>query len=203
MIGMTEPFTGLFTPGMVTHETYRSTGDGRTLAFAGGSRAEGGALDDHARPAHAGRRSVVSIKMSKSKKNVVDPDPIIDRYGADAVRWFMLSDSPPERDLAVERGRHRGRVALRPSAVAPARRSPARRAEGEDKALDRKLHQTIAGCGGGCRGALVQQGGGASSTSSTNAIEKAAPSAGRTAAIRALPLLVAPMMPHLAEEAWV
>jgi leucyl-tRNA synthetase len=60
-------------------------------------------------------------KMSKSKKNVVDPDDIIDQYGADAVRWFMLSDSPPERDLPNGRRAASRALALRPPLVAPVR----------------------------------------------------------------------------------
>ncbi|MCB9982921.1 MAG: leucine--tRNA ligase [Rhodospirillales bacterium] len=83
-----EPFLGLFTQGMVTHETYQDA-DGKWLfpseyeALADKSKAKVGP----------------SIKMSKSKKNVIDPQDIIDTYGADAARLFILSDSPPERDL--------------------------------------------------------------------------------------------------------
>ncbi|WP_375638313.1 MULTISPECIES: leucine--tRNA ligase [unclassified Bartonella] len=93
-----EPFKGLFTQGMVVHETYRDDQgwvspaeisivekDGKRCAYK---------LTD---------QSEVTIglieKMSKSKKNVVDPDDIIASYGADTVRWFVLSDSPPERDV--------------------------------------------------------------------------------------------------------
>src|SRR3546814_830331 len=83
-------------------------------------------------------------KMSKSKKNVVDPDDIIEQYGADAVRWFMLSDSPPERDLPwTEAGiegawRFINRLWRLFGQIDPD-------ATGDDKALDRKLHQTIDG----------------------------------------------------------
>jgi leucyl-tRNA synthetase len=94
-----EPFAALFTQGMVTHETYKSA-DGRWLLpneveIAG----EGGART--AREVGSGAAaSIGSIeKMSKSRKNLVDPDDIIKRYGADCARWFMLSDSPPERDV--------------------------------------------------------------------------------------------------------
>ena len=61
-------------------------------------------------------------KMSKSKKNTVDPDDIIGTYGADTARWFMLSDSPPERDVDLDRGRRAGRLALRAAALAAGRR---------------------------------------------------------------------------------
>ena len=94
-----EPFAGLFTQGMVVHETYKSpegawvppaeiridtvNGERKAFEIASGRPLEIGAIE----------------KMSKSKKNVVDPDDIIESYGADTARWFMLSDSPPERDV--------------------------------------------------------------------------------------------------------
>jgi leucyl-tRNA synthetase len=91
-----EPFEGLFTQGMVCHETYRAA-DGTWLMPSEVTRSDTGKVvrtSDGAAVA-VGR----SEKMSKSKKNVVDPDQIIRDYGADTARWFMLSDSPPERDL--------------------------------------------------------------------------------------------------------
>jgi leucyl-tRNA synthetase len=104
-VGLEEPFAGLFTQGMVVHETYR-TKDGewvtpadvkieadgdvrRATLLTTGEEVEIGAIE----------------KMSKSKRNTVDPDEIIAGYGADVARWFMLSDSPPERDVEwTERG---------------------------------------------------------------------------------------------------
>jgi leucyl-tRNA synthetase len=88
-----EPFAGLFTQGMVCHETYRLE-DGSWVE-PGDVDQEGGKATSKGRPVIVGR----SEKMSKSKKNTVDPGAIIDTYGADAARLFMLSDSPPERDL--------------------------------------------------------------------------------------------------------
>ena len=98
-LGMDEPFRGLFTQGMVTHETYKNksgewvspsdvvveTTDGRRVAklLTTGETVDIGSIE----------------KMSKSKKNVVDPDEIVATYGADTARWFVLSDSPPERDV--------------------------------------------------------------------------------------------------------
>ena len=98
-VAMDEPFAGMFTQGMVVHETYKKqdgtfaspaeidiTGDGTTRSatlLSDGSTIEIGSIE----------------KMSKSKRNTVDPDDIIGTYGADTARWFMLSDSPPDRDV--------------------------------------------------------------------------------------------------------
>ena len=195
-IGFAEPFTGLFTQGMVTHETYKSP-EGAWLAPQDVARqgdklvmVEGGA------PVTVGRIE----KMSKSKKNVVDPDDIIAQYGADAVRWFMLSDSPPERDLPWTESGIEGswRFINRLWRLFG---EADKAAEGQDKALDRKLHQTIDGVAKDIE-ALSFNKAVAKIYELTNAVEKAKPSASRNAAIRALALLVAPMTPHLAEEAW-
>ena len=95
-IGIEEPFAGLLTQGMVCHETYRSA-DGSWLYPVDVVRGDDGSLveRDTGKPATLGR----SVKMSKSMRNVVDPELIIDTFGADTARLFMLSDSPPERDL--------------------------------------------------------------------------------------------------------
>ena len=104
-VGLDEPFAGLFTQGMVVHETYSNKKgewfapaevkvetDGETRRaslIATGEEVEIGAIE----------------KMSKSKRNTVDPDEIMSTYGADVARWFMLSDSPPDRDVEwTERG---------------------------------------------------------------------------------------------------
>lgn len=90
-----EPFAGLFTQGMVCHETYRAD-DGRWLTPDEVDRSGDGAVEA---ATGAAVRLGRSEKMSKSKKNVVDPETILETYGADTARLFMMSDSPPERDL--------------------------------------------------------------------------------------------------------
>jgi len=191
-----EPFASLFTQGMVTHETYRA-GDGSWLS-PGEVRKDG---DDWIRiadgqPVSAGRVE----KMSKSKKNVVDPDEIVAHYGADAVRWFMLSDSPPERDLPWSEAGIEGcgRFVQRLWRLFGQYDASA---SGEDKALARKTHQAIAAVAEDVE-ALAFNKAVARIYELTSAAEKAAPSADRSAAIRTVLLLAAPMMPHLAEEGW-
>jgi leucyl-tRNA synthetase len=104
-VDLQEPFAGLFTQGMVVHETYQKA-DGTWAAPAEVS-IEG--ADDNRRAILIDTGEVVQIgpieKMSKSKRNTIDPDDIISSYGADVARWFMLSDSPPDRDVNwTERG---------------------------------------------------------------------------------------------------
>ena len=89
-----EPFKGLFTQGMVTHQTYKDT-SGEWLEPNEVIFKDNKILDSKNNEVKVGKIE----KMSKSKKNVVDPNDIINLYGADTARWFMLSDSPPERDL--------------------------------------------------------------------------------------------------------
>ena len=195
LIDVKEPFASLFTQGMVTHQTYQDA-KGSWLS-PDQVRREGDVwtIIESGAPAVAGRIE----KMSKSKKNVVDPDDIVDQYGADAVRWFMLSDSPPERDLEWSEAGIEGcwRFVQRLWRLT----SQVSGAEGADKALDRKIHQVIAGVGADIE-ALAFNKAVAKIYDLANAIEKAAPSASRDTAIRTILLLSSPMVPHLAEEAW-
>lgn len=198
-IDVTEPFASLFTQGMVTHETYSRKDGSKTLYFAPDEisrEAERALLKADGGEVEIGR----VIKMSKSKKNVVDPDTIVDTYGADAVRWFMLSDSPPERDLPWSEAGIEGcsRFVHRLWRLFAAHDAGA---EGEDKPLLRKMHQTVAAVAEDIE-SLGFNKAVARIYELTGAVEKAQPSASRSAAIRTLVQLVAPMMPHLAEEAW-
>jgi len=198
-IEVKEPFASLFTQGMVTHETYsRKEQDGKVYWFlpeevdlTGDVPIETGS----GLPIEIGR----TIKMSKSKKNVVDPDNIIDQFGADAVRWFMLSDSPPERDLPWSEAGIEGcwRFVQRLWRLFG---QIDENASGEDKALLRRTHQTIVAVA-----TDIEQLGFNKAVARiyelAGAAEKAEPSASRNFAIRTLRHLIAPMLPHLAEEA--
>ncbi len=194
-LDIAEPFKGLFTQGMVTHETYRDA-DGRWLSPDEVEQKGGKWVAVATGEAVAAGRVE---KMSKSKRNTVDPEPILEQYGADAVRWFMLSDSPPERDLPWSESGIEGawRFVQRLWRMT----SQGERATGEDRALDRKLHQSIAAIGANIE-SLAFNKAVANIYELANAIDKAPPSQSRTQAVETLVLLIAPMVPHLAEQAW-
>jgi len=197
-----EPFASLFTQGMVTHETYarRDPADGRQSFFSPEEverSSDRAVLKADGFPVEIGR----VIKMSKSKKNVVDPDTIVERHGADAVRWFMLSDSPPERDLPWSDAGMEGCARFVHRLWRLFGQYDASAEGGEDKPLDRKTHQTVAAIATDIE-ALGFNKAVARIYELTAAVEKAAPSHSRSRAILTLVRLVAPMMPHLAEEAW-
>ncbi|HVR90202.1 MAG TPA: leucine--tRNA ligase [Novosphingobium sp.] len=196
LIDVKEPFASLFTQGMVTHMTYVGP-DGKWLAPAEVKDKLGSIVTVKGElPVKLGRIE----KMSKSKKNTVDPDDIIVKHGADTVRWFMLSDSPPERDLPWSEAGIEGCARFVQRLWRLFGQFDAG-ATGEDKALDRKRDQSVAAAADDIA-ALGFNKAVARVYELTSAIEKAAPSASRSVAIRTLLLLVAPMMPHLAEEAW-
>jgi leucyl-tRNA synthetase len=199
-----EPFNALFTQGMVTHAIYkRDNQDGRPTYFYPEEvelrdgkaflSADGSAVD-----------IVPSAKMSKSKNNVVDPVAIIDSFGADTARWFVLSDSPPERDVewtasgAEASGKHLGRV-YRIAAELVGTNDPA---NDHDNPLLKEMHKTIHDVTQG----LESFGFNASiaklyAFTNTLAKSKAGSDAKRQAA-RTLAQLMSPMTPHLAEEIW-
>ncbi len=212
-VGLDEPFAGLFTQGMVTHESYRGA-DGRWL-YPGEveRRGDGTAL-------HRGTGETVTIgrveSMSKSKRNTVDPGAIIDQYGADTARWFIVSDNPPERDMEwTESGvsgsfRFVQRVyrlveafaatlgEIDPGALAAA--------SGPALALRRATHRTIALVTESLEAfafnvavARLHEFANAIAEAGTAAEGDAAFRAARDEALRTLARLLSPMMPHLAE----
>ena len=200
-LDVAEPFASLFTQGMVTHETYSRVDptNGQPVFFSPSEVERGGdaaTLKADGAPVEIGR----VIKMSKSKKNVVDPDEIVADYGADAIRWFMLSDSPPERDLPWSEAGIEGCARFVQRLWRLFGQYDAS-AAGEDKPLDRKRDQAVAAVAEDIE-ALSFNKAVARIYELASAVEKTAPSASRSQAIRTLLLLVAPMMPHLAEEGW-
>jgi leucyl-tRNA synthetase len=213
MTGRDEPFDGLFTQGMVCHETYRSA-DGSWLLPEEIERAQGGNVvrASDKSPVEVGR----SEKMSKSKKNVVDPDQIIHDYGADTARWFMLSDSPPERDLEWTEAGVTGawrfqqrlfRIASEALADLPPVGAPRPGSFSETAtALRRAAHKAIAGVSADIEAFHFNKAV-ARLYELASAIDAVEPSddATRWALREALEIfvrLVGPMTPHLAEELW-
>ncbi len=215
-VGLTdrdEPFDGLFTQGMVCHETYRAT-DGTWLLPEEVERTAGGAVVRAAdkSPVEVGR----SEKMSKSKKNVVDPDQIIRDYGADTARWFMLSDSPPERDLEWTESGVTGawrfqqrlyRIATEAAAGLPPAGTP-RPATFSDgaMALRRAAHKAVAGVSADIEAFHFNKAV-ARLYELASTIDQAKPAddGARWAKREALEIFVrltGPMTPHLAEELW-
>jgi leucyl-tRNA synthetase len=213
-----EPFAALFTQGMVTHETYKSAGGQWLLPTEVHFAGEGGART--ATEIATGKPAVIGSieKMSKSKKNLVDPDDIIAHWGADCARWFMLSDSPPERDViwtedgiqaagrfvqrvwrladeAAEKGAGRGAA---PAATSGPEASELRRAA--HKCLD-AVGRSIEGLRFNVAVAQLYELGNAVSAGLGKVATPGMPEALREAA-ELLVRMVAPMMPHLAEECW-
>ncbi len=217
-VGLDEPFDGLFTQGMVCHETYKDE-NGKWLFPTEIERVADGSTRhvETGRPVTVGR----SESMSKSKRNVVDPETIIDTYGADTARFFMLSDTPPDRDLEwTEAGvegawrfvnrlwrllTEEGQAVAPPETPRPddfdplSDTSPAAEAH-------RTVHKAIAAITDDLRKfgfnravARVRE--------LTTALAELEGDDATTAWVRrhgydALVRLFAPMMPHLAEEAW-
>lgn len=207
-----EPFAGLFTQGMVTHTTYKDQ-EGKYL-FPADIKEENGAVvkSDDGTPVTVGRVE----KMSKSKRNVVDPEDILDTYGADAARLFILSDSPPDRDLEwTEAGiegawkyinkLHRLIMESKDSLSDPSAQIPnALGKKAED--LRALIHKTIDGVGKDID-AFHMNKAVARIRELSNALtafktENAEDSWVLREGLEALVALINPMTPHLAEELW-
>jgi leucyl-tRNA synthetase len=203
-----EPFVGLFTQGMVCHETYRDA----TGQWFSPDQVE--KSDGVARRRDTGALVEIgpSEKMSKSRKNVVAPENIIGIYGADTIRWFMLSDTPPERDIEWTEAGAEGcwrfvqrvyrLVTETPGLPEPGTAIPA--VSGPALELRRATHRAIAAVTDDLE-ALRFNRAVARIYELANAIGAApadADAAVRREALDVLTCLVAPMMPHLAETCW-
>ncbi len=200
-----EPFDALFTQGMVTHAIYRSTGANDRPVFhypeevdLNGDKAflkDGGAELD----------IIPSAKMSKSKNNVVDPLNIISAFGADTARWFVLSDSPPERDVewtasgAEAAYKHLSRVWNISDRIAAM--SDGAEGEGSEELL-RQMHKTIHDVTMGIESfgfnAAIAKLYGFTAILQKSKASKAA----KREAVMTLAQLMSPMTPHLAEDIW-
>jgi leucyl-tRNA synthetase len=198
-----EPFNALFTQGMVTHAIYQTRDAGGRPVYH--YPADVAVRDGKAFLADGTEVEIIpSAKMSKSKKNVVDPERIIATYGADTARWFVLSDSPPERDVewtasgAEAANRHLARVHRIASDIAQAD-TPA---NADDDALLKEMHKTIFDVTQGIdsfgfNAAIARL------YAFTNVLQKSKAGAeARRRAARVLAQLMSPMTPHLSEELW-
>ncbi|WP_160007562.1 leucine--tRNA ligase [Rhizobium sp. 18055] len=222
-VDVKEPFKGLFTQGMVVHETY-SRGSGMTREWVAPADIRIEELDGKRQAFLLSSDEEISIgsieKMSKSKKNVVDPDDIIASYGADTARFFVLSDSPPERDViwsesGVE-GAHRFTQRLW-RLISEAAQSmsgvvamPAK--DGDALAISQLAHRTLKAVQNDydklwfnkAVARIYELVNAIAGPLTTVAAGKATPqySAAVRDAAEILVQLVAPMTPHLAEECW-
>ena len=207
-----EPFAGLFTQGMITHATYRAE-DGAWIEPNDVMQAEDGRLTtSEGRTVTQGRIE----KMSKSKRNTVDPATIIETYGADTARWFMLSDSPPEREMEWTDAGIEGawrfvnrlwRLVEAALESLPPRGAPMPPAiEGPALDLRRQVHKTVDAITSDIEAFHFNKAV-ARLYELTNALSgyDAKDAAGTWVLREALELLVrlsGPMMPHLSEELW-
>ncbi|QIJ74477.1 leucine--tRNA ligase [Methylobacterium sp. NI91] len=205
--GVSEPFAGLFTQGMVVHETYKDPSGAWVSPAEIRFESEGGGR----KAFHVKTGVPIEVgpteKMSKSKKNVVDPDDIIASYGADTARWFMLSDSPPERDVIwTEEGvQGAARFVQRVWRLVHGAAAASGLSGSGDTALRKSAHKALAAVGEDIERLRFNRCV-AHIYTLANALDEGlrggASGAAAGEAARILVQLIAPMMPHLAEECW-
>jgi leucyl-tRNA synthetase len=195
-----EPFDALFTQGMVTHEIYQTRDAAGRPVYHLPEAVIDGKLQDGT-PVEV----IPSAKMSKSKKNVVDPMHIIASFGADTARWFVMSDSPPERDVewtasgAEATFKHLSRVWALCSRIGE---MPADHKGKDDAQLTRAMHRAIHEVTAGIEGFAFNKSI-AKLYEFTNALSRAdASTSVMKEAIRTLAKLMSPMTPHIAESIW-
>jgi leucyl-tRNA synthetase len=219
LLSVEEPFAGLFTQGMVTHEAYKNEAgewvepSDIRITVEGNNRSA----------VHATTGEPITIgdieKMSKSKKNVVAPEDIFEAYGVDAARLFVMSDSPPERDVQWTNSGVEGSWRFTHRLWNEFDSQPAGDFAHDDSdeaalALRKSAHKLIGFVTDSHRGLPLQQRRGAPVRVPEHAL-KAAPAANgdgtpasqgvlaaRAEALDILARLIAPFTPHLAEEAW-
>jgi leucyl-tRNA synthetase len=207
-----EPFASLFTQGMVIHQTFRTQSGEWVLPSD--------AVEKDGRWIHAETGEALIVgpaeKMSKSKRNVVDPEAIIEQYGADTARWFMLSDTPPERDIEwTESGvagawRFTQRLWRIVNEIAELPRDDGPKDKGPASAqLRRIIHQSLHAVSLDIEALrfnraiariyeLANALAAAMGSEAKPAVSPAVLREGATILVQ----MFAPMMPHLAEEAW-
>jgi len=204
-----EPFAGLFTQGMVCHETYKDL-EGQWVLPEDVEKRDGGVFRKG-----TNEKMLVgpSEKMSKSKKNVIAPETIIDDFGADTIRWFMLSDTPPERDVEWTEEGAEGcwrfvqrihRLVTEAGDLPPPGAKPNANSTGADLELRRATHRAVAAVTEDLE-ALRFNRAVARVYELANAIGAADASVAgpvRREALETIVLLTGPMMPHLAETCW-
>ena len=198
-----EPFDALFTQGMVCHETYRDA-LGQWLSPEEVYHEKSGEIrkiSDNSKVTKG-----ASTKMSKSKRNVVDPKDIIEQYGADTARWFVLSDSPPERDIEwTESGveaawRHIQRVWRLAHEIINS--EDLKSSKSEDEKIEKIRNQTIEKVSKGIETFAFNKSI-ANLYEFTNFIAKSKSSKlSKIRSIKTLAMLMNPMTPHLSEEIW-
>ncbi len=194
-----EPFNALFTQGMVTHEIYQTRDAKDRPVYHLPEDVIDGKLENGTEV-----EIIPSAKMSKSKKNVVDPDDILAKYGADTARWFVLSDSPPERDVewtasgAEATFKHLNRVHRVATEIAAMDTGTSAGDDDLLRAMHKAVHDVTMGIETfGFNAAIAKL------YAFTNVVAKS--KAGGTAkrqAMTGLAQLMSPMTPHLSEEIW-